>query len=175
MQLVIMKRWKIQPVLWVMIATSLGWGIPATLISWYYENVFVKQFGYSSPYEFWLYGFAIVLVSASVGLAQTLVMKNNFAKRWLWILANVLGLVLCVLVVGGTMLAVAALLPSEFSIGAREFGFLMWVFLLLTLPFAGIIPSLSTGIYLLKYSPNVPEEKGDNLSDEILLLQTQAG
>ena len=173
MQLVILKRWKIQPVLWV-IATSLGWGIPATLISWYYENVFVKQFGYGSPYEFWFYGFAIILVSVSVGLTQALVMKNNFAKRWLWILANVLGLVLCVLVLGGTMLVVACFLPSESSIGAREFGFLMWVFLLLTLPFAGIIPSLSTGLYLLKYTYDAPEDKGNSLSNESL-LNTQAG
>lgn len=173
MQLVIMKRWKIQPVAWV-IATSLGWGIPATLISWYHENIFVKQFGYSSPYEYWLYGFSIVLVSASVGLAQILVMNNNFAKRWVWILANVLGLVVCVLALAGMMFAVASLLPSESSIGGREFGFLMWVFLLLTLPFAGIIPSLTTGLYLLKYTSDVPEENGNSLSNKSL-LKTQAG
>lgn len=173
MQLEMMKRWKIQPILWV-IATSLGWGIPSTLIAWYHENVFVKQFGYGSPLEYWLYGFAIVFVAGSVGLSQMLVMGNAFVKRGLWILANALGLVICVLVAVGAMFLTMSLLPSESSIGARDYGFLTWVVLLLSLSVAGVIPSLATGVYLLKYSVDGIDGKDSNPTGDAL-LNPQAG
>jgi hypothetical protein len=168
MQLEIMKRWKIQPIIWV-IVTSLGWGIPATLIALYHENVFVKQFGYGLSYEYGLYSFlGIVVVGASVGLAQILVMGNSFAKRGLWVLANVLGLVIC------AMFLVMSLLPPESSFDAYNYGFLTWVVLLLSLSLAGIIPSLATGLYLLKYSVNGFDGEGSNPTNDTL-LNPQAG
>jgi hypothetical protein len=174
MQLEMMKKWKIQPIIWV-IATSLGWGIPATLLAWYHENMFVKQFGYGISYEYGLYSFlGIVLVGASVGSAQSLVMGSSFAKRGLWILANVLGLVICVLVAASAMFLVMSLLPPESSFDAYNFGFLTWVVLLLSLSLAGIIPSLATGLYLLKYSINRFDNEGINPISNTL-LNSQAG
>ena len=169
MQLEIMKRWKIQPMIWV-IATSLGWGIPATLIAWYHENVFVEQFGYGISYEYGVYSFlGIVLVGASVGLAQSLVLGNTFTKRGLWILANVLGLVICVLVAASAMFFVMSLLPPESNFDAYNYGFLTWVVLLLSLSLAGIVPSLATGLYLLKYSLNGIDDQRSNPTSDALL------
>jgi len=170
MQWGMLKKWKIQPVLWV-IATSLGWGIPATAISLYHENFFVKQFGYSSPYEIWFYGLGILLVGASVGLAQVLVMGNAIAKRALWILANALGLLACILLLVTVIFLAMYLFPPESSLGGRTFGFLMWVILFLTLPFVGMIPSLATGLYLLKYGYDVPEGESNKPTNEIPLNQ----
>jgi hypothetical protein len=173
MQSLIMKRWKIQSVLW-MIATSLGLGIPATLIAWYHDNIFVQQFGYGGPSQYWFYGFGIVLVATGVGLAQMLVMGTAFSKRALWIVANVLGVVICLLLWVVVIFSSMSLLPPESSLGARTSGFLVVVISLSTLPFMGIIPSLATGLYLLKYGSDAIDDKGSDLTNSTL-LNPQAG
>ena len=149
-QFFILKKWKIQPFLWI-IATSLSWGISATIIVWYHDNVFVEQFGYSITYKYWFYGIGIFLIGLSVGFAQVTVMGNAFSKRGLWVLANASGLVLCVLASFGILYLLIPLLPSEAGIGARDFDFLIDIIFLFTLPLPGIIPALATGLYLINF------------------------
>lgn len=168
MQLAILKKWKIQSFLWV-IYNALGWSIPATMLSWYYEKVFVKQFGYSSVYGYWFYGFGILLVGTSIGFAQTLLMRNIIRKRFLWVLANALGLLLCVVLFLAVLVSVIYLLPPESEMGGYFFGFVTWTVTLLTLPFVGSIPALGTGLILLKYGIN---NKSNLNTDELLLDNT---
>jgi hypothetical protein len=67
-----------------------------------------------------------------------------------------------------------SLLPPESSFDAYNYGFLTWVVLLLSLSLAGIIPSLATGLYLLKYSVNGFDGEGSNPTNDTL-LNPQAG
>jgi len=152
-QSLIIRKYKleIQSNLWI-IATTFGWGISITILSWYLNNMGFREI------HLFLLPFIIILSGAIIGWSQALVMGTNFPKHTKWVFANIAGIVLCIFVFGYIVVfAKNVFLPKEGNFGGEETGVFEMLIMVLVFPLMGAIPSIPTGIYLSNCLPKFSE------------------
>ncbi len=79
-----LKLWNIKTSSWLY-ATTFGWWVPATLFFFYFESDYYNP----SP---WGPLIPLIIIGASLGACQVLVIRKVFSRSGLWILSNAIGI-----------------------------------------------------------------------------------
>lgn len=167
MQSIKLRCWEVPSSLWIL-ATSLGFGIPATLISWFlnYPSWFLSYvsspLGYRAP--LFLSIAEIIIIGLIVGGLQAILLRRSVLKTRYWVLAYIFGLIsLGVVTIGiffGTLYVAEPTQKFFYSLRLWQLGQLVVtyrgelinLFTLLSVPFfAALFIGLPTGIILQKF------------------------
>jgi hypothetical protein len=165
MQQVKLRQWNISPALWIA-ATSLGFGIPISLITWVFQSSALR---YDIPIS-WII-VEVILIGICLGGSQALLLRKLISKPSYWILTYVFGIlslgVVLVGVVGGALLAAEPMEELLYSLGLyiviKYRDELLLLFTGMTFPFfAAFLIGFPTGMILQKFgNMKITENKED--------------
>ncbi len=158
MQWLKLKHLNVRATPWIL-ATTLAWVIPAAFLSWFFDHYQITSFeSWSTKAQV----AEILIVGASVGLSQAVIISKSKLMPVLWAFANSIGFLalafLAALVWGVGYSIGKSLEPFFFSLG--DFGFaivgsrelLLDMLVLSILPFlATLACALPTGLIFSKY------------------------
>ena len=155
MQQVKLRQWNISPALWIA-ATSLGFGIPISLITWVFQSS-------ASRYDIPLFAVVteVIIVAICIGGLQALLIRKLIPKPSYWILAYVFGVlavgVILLGVISGALLAAEPIEEFLYSLDlytvVKYRDELLLLFTGITLPFlAAFLIGLPTGLILQKFA-----------------------
>ncbi|MBN2499245.1 MAG: hypothetical protein JXB38_00680 [Anaerolineales bacterium] len=150
-QWLMLSKWGVRPILWIL-ATSLGFGIPMTLLYWYDNSL-----PWYAPIRHTVVPLILgpLLISICVGLAQKWVIRVAISKPTLWVRANVIGIFISqVLYIIGLIFLFFLINPVSSDAGELLYGLVSTIMI----PFYGTVSALFTGLVLLKHGKNVDGE-----------------